>query len=108
MKKTDFENKICGVCNKAKLHGFQEQISPGFYVDAYKCSNGHISYTEEVMQKIEALNKAVALERHAIKIGSSIAIPIPAQIARAMNIKAKEKVYVTTKDNTIIIRPSST
>ncbi len=104
----DFENKTCGVCNKAKLHRFQEQIAPGVYVDAYKCSNGHISYTREVMQKIEAFNKVVALERHAIKVGSSIAIPIPAQIVKAMGIKAKEKVYVTTKDNTIIIRPSPT
>jgi len=103
----DFENKTCGICNKAKLHKFQEQIAPGIYVDAYKCGNGHISYAREVMQKIEALNKAIASERHAIKIGSSLAIPIPADMVKALGLKPKEKVYVTSKDNTIIIRPSS-
>jgi len=103
----DFENKMCGICNESKLHAFKEQVSPGIYVDAYRCDNGHISYTREVMQKIEALSKVVAQERHAIKIGSSLAIPIPAEIVKRMNIKPKEKVYVTTQDNAIIIRPSS-
>jgi AbrB family looped-hinge helix DNA binding protein len=104
----DFENKTCGICNESRLHAFKEQVSPGVYVDAYKCGNGHISYTREVMQTIEALGKATAQERHAIKIGSSLAIPIPAQIVKRLNIKPKEKVYVTTQDNAIIIRPSST
>lgn len=67
----DFENKICGICNKSRLHAFKEQVSPGVYVDAYKCGYGHISYTREVMQKIEALIKAAQVNPTAMRPSST-------------------------------------
>ena len=101
----NFEGKVCGICNKGKLHGFKEEIAEGIYVDAYKCDRGHISYSKEVMEKIEAFYRNFAEERHIVKVGSSIAVPIPASIVKLLNLKPKEKVFVTVQDNRIIIRP---
>ena len=100
-----FEGKICGVCNKGKLNAFKQEVSAGVYVDAYRCDTGHISYAKAVMEKLEAMHKATAQERHVLKVGSSIAIPIPAGIAKALGLQPREKVYVSAQDNKIIIWP---
>lgn len=47
------DGRICGVCNKGRLHAFKDEVSPGIYVDAYKCDFGHVSYSKEVMVKVE-------------------------------------------------------
>ncbi|MFH1200552.1 MAG: AbrB/MazE/SpoVT family DNA-binding domain-containing protein [Candidatus Micrarchaeota archaeon] len=101
-----FNGKLCGVCNKGRLHAFKDELSPGVYADAFKCDYGHVSYGREVMAKVEAINKAVAQERHVVRAGSSLAVPIPASIAKMLGLKPREKVYITTKDNSIVIRPS--
>jgi len=48
-----FEGKICGICNESKLRSFRDEIAEGVYVDAYKCGKGHVSYSKEIMKKIE-------------------------------------------------------
>ncbi|MBI3588192.1 AbrB/MazE/SpoVT family DNA-binding domain-containing protein [Candidatus Micrarchaeota archaeon] len=103
----NLEGKTCGVCDKGRLHRFTDEISKGVHVDAYKCDYaGHVSYDRNVMEKVEALYRQVAQERHVVKIGSSVAVPIPAGIAKSLNLKPKERVYVTSEDNKIIIHPS--
>ncbi len=105
----NLEGKTCGVCNKGKLRAFQDEVVEGVYVDAYKCSEfSHVSYTKEVMKHVESLYKQSSDERHIVKVGSSIAVPIPAEIARLLNLKAREKVFISTQDNKIIIRHSPT
>ena len=108
MKKMNFEGKICGVCNKGRLHAFKEEIEKGVYVDAYKCSGGHISHSEGVERKLGAIYNAGSLERHLVRIGppSSIAAPIPSSIVKLFKLKPKEKIFVSSQDNQIIIRPS--
>ena len=101
-----FEGKICGVCNKSRLHAFKDEISPGVSVDAYKCEYGHVSYPKEVMQTVEALLRTASEERHVVRVGSSIAVPIPASIVKLLGLRPKEKVFVSAQDNKIIIRPS--
>ncbi|MBI5636041.1 AbrB/MazE/SpoVT family DNA-binding domain-containing protein [Candidatus Micrarchaeota archaeon] len=103
----NLEGKTCGVCNKGKLRAFQDEVVPGVYVDAFKCSEyGHVSYSKEVMKHVENLYKQSSEERHIVKVGSSIAVPIPAAIVRLLNLRASEKVFITTQDNKIIIKPS--
>ena|SRR3989344_5067348 len=106
MIKMNMEGKICGICNKGKLHAFKDEVSAGVYVDAFKCEYGHVSYTQEVMEKVEAMHKSMSEERHLVKVGSSIAAPLPASIVKLLNLKAKEKIYVTSENNKIIITPS--
>jgi|GEM_PF-1164458 len=105
----NFEGKTCGICDKGKLHSFRDEVSDGIYVEAYKCDNGgHVSYSREVAAKVEALLGTTTQKRSIVRIGSSIAVPIPASIARLLDLKPKEKVFVTTKDNHIIITPTPT
>ncbi len=102
----NFEGKVCGICNKGRLHAFKDEVSPGVYVDAYKCEYGHVSYSKEVMEKVEAINRSTAEERHIVRVGSSIAVPIPASIVKLLGLKPREKVFVSAQDNKIIVRPS--
>ncbi len=101
-----FEGKKCGVCNKGTLHAYKDEVAAGVHVDAYKDEHGHIAYTEEVMRTVEKIYKNTAEERHLVRVGSSVAVPIPAAIVKLLELKPKEKVYITTQDNRIIIRPS--
>ena len=100
-----FEGKPCGICG-TKLSSFTEEISEGVYVDAYKCQKGHVSYSEEVMRKVEALSRDQTEERRIVRVGSSLAIPIPSAIVKSLRLKPKEIMYVKRKDNEIIMRPS--
>ena len=102
----NFEGKTCGACNKGKLHAFKDEIAEGVYVDAYKCDYGHVSYSKEVMEKIEKLNKTLNMERRIVKVGSSIAVPIPASVVKSFKLKPKERVFITTQDNKIVIQPA--
>ncbi len=100
----NFQGKTCGICKK-KLHSFKDEIASGVYAEAYKCINGHVSYPTRVMKTIEALQKADSQERHLVKVGSSIAAPIPASIVKLLNLKPKEKIYVSAQGNKIVILP---
>lgn len=101
----NFEGKQCGICSK-KLHSFKDEIAPGVHAEAYRCAEGHVSYTREVMKTIEALQKADSQERHLVKVGSSIAAPIPSSIVKLLSLKPKGKVYVSAQGNKIVILPS--
>ncbi len=100
------EGKVCGICNKGRLHAFRDEVTPGVYVDAYKDEYGHVSYTSEVMSAVERIYKSTAEERHLVRVGSSLAAPIPAIIVRALKLKPKEKVFISTRENRIIISPN--
>lgn len=102
----NLEGKICGICDKGRLHAFKDEVVKGVYVDAFKCDYGHVCYTYDVMKKIEALHKASSEERHLVKVGSSVAAPIPASIVKMMKLKPREKILVSTQGNRIIILPS--
>jgi len=49
----NFEGKQCGICG-TKLRKVTDEVSEGVYVDAFKCEKAHVSYSEEVMRKVEA------------------------------------------------------
>ena len=103
----DFEGKHCGVCGKGKLHKFTEEITPGVYADAYKCDYaGHVSYPEKVMKAIEAMHRPASTRRHVVKVGNSLAVPIPAEMAKNLGLKAKNLVFVRSSGSEITIRPS--
>ena len=101
----NFDGKRCGIC-QTRLSKITDEVADGVYVDAYKCKKGHISYSEEVMSKVEALNRDKAEERRIVKIGSSLAVPIPSKIVKALGLKPKLSVYINSKGQTITIRPS--
>lgn len=99
------EGRTCGDCNRGKLHSVQDQVQPGVFVDAYKCNLcKSIAYTEEVMKRVEALYREQAQPRSLIKIGSSLAISVPKAIVQRLRLKPKERVYVRSDGNEIIVR----
>ena len=103
----NYEGKTCGMCDKGKLYKIQDKVGEGVYVDAFKCRHcGEISYSEKVMKQVEALHKQISVERKIVKVGSSIAVPIPSAIAKKMRLKAKESVFVREEGSEIIVRPS--
>lgn len=105
----DLNGRTCDICGKGKYAPFKDEVSIGVYVDADKCDNcGEIAYSLEVMRKVNAMHRAESQERQLVKIGSSIAALIPADIVKKLQLKAKEKVYVSMKNNEIIIKPSLT
>jgi hypothetical protein len=105
----NFEGKTCGNCNKGTLKAFKDEVAPGIQADAYKCNHcGNTSYPRPVMEKIEAMHKASSQERHLVKVGSSVAAPIPSSIVKELGLKIKESVFIRTQGRTIIIQPSPT
>ncbi len=99
----ELEGKICGMCNKGKMHKIKDEVEEGIFVDAYQCGLcNEITYTEKVMRKVEAMQRGEAEARSIMKIGSSLAVSIPIEIVRRLRLKPKEKVYVTSKGNQII------
>ncbi len=104
----DFEGKRCGECGNGKMHKFSEEVAAGIFAEAYKCDyQGHISYPEKTMLAIEAIRRQFSKERHVVKVGNSLAIPIPAEIVKILGLKPKEKVFVRSTGSEIIIRPSA-
>ena len=103
----DLKGRTCDLCGKGKYAPFKDEVSAGIYVDADKCDNcGEIAYSLEVMRKVNAMHRAESQARKLVKIGSSIAALIPADIVKKLQLKAKEKVYISTRNNEIIIKPS--
>ncbi|MBI4360497.1 hypothetical protein HY572_01850 [Candidatus Micrarchaeota archaeon] len=52
-----FKRKPCGICN-TPLHEFKDEVTEGIHVDAYRCKQGHASYSRSVMEKVESIQKA--------------------------------------------------
>lgn len=103
----DFTGTTCGICNKGKLHPVKDEVSRGIYVDGYRCDRcGEISYSREVMQKVEAMQKSISEERRLVKVGSSVAALIPSSIVRKLQLKPRERVYIHTEGKNIVIQPS--
>lgn len=99
----DLEGRICGMCDKGKWHKTKDRVAEGVFVDAYQCDKcSEIAYTEEVMRKVEAMQRGDAVVRSLMKIGSSLAVSIPLEIVKRLKLKPKEKVYITSKGNKII------
>ncbi|MDO8339609.1 MAG: AbrB/MazE/SpoVT family DNA-binding domain-containing protein [Candidatus Burarchaeum sp.] len=102
------EGKLCGICDKGRLHAYKDEITDGIYVDAYKCDfdPDHVSYTAEVMHKVEAIQRSTSVERHLVKVGSSVAAPIPSAIVKALRLKPRGRVFISAQGRRIIIRPA--
>ncbi|PIO06519.1 hypothetical protein COT29_00610 [Candidatus Micrarchaeota archaeon CG08_land_8_20_14_0_20_59_11] len=96
--------KKCGICGK-KLRKTQDRVAEGVFVDAFKCANGHVAYSEDVMRRVEAMEREHSVERHVVKVGSSLAVPIPAAVVRELGLRARETVFVKTAGNSIVIKP---
>ncbi len=101
------EGEKCPKCEKGKLHKTMDKIEPGVMVEAFKCSKCHeIWYSQEIMEKIEAIQKAKSEERRIVKVGNSLAAIIPSKIAKKLNLKEKEKVYIEEQNGELLIRAS--
>ncbi|MFH1751049.1 MAG: AbrB/MazE/SpoVT family DNA-binding domain-containing protein [Candidatus Micrarchaeota archaeon] len=100
-----FEGKNCPICGKGKMGALRHEADPGIFVDAFKCSKcGEIAYPEHIMERLEALRNYGNEERHVVRVGSSLAVPIPAAFVRKLGIKAKESVYVSVSDGSLLIK----
>jgi len=98
--------KICGMCNSGKLQQFTDEVVPGVRVDAYKCDYcGEISYSREVMVRVEAMRNAPMLKRHFVKVGSSVAALIPSELAKKHGIKPKGAFLVSDRDEGFFLLP---
>jgi ssDNA-binding Zn-finger/Zn-ribbon topoisomerase 1 len=101
------EGEKCPKCGKGKLRKTMNEVEPGIKVEAFKCSKCHeIWYSQEIMEKIEAMQKAKAEERRLVKVGNSIAAIIPSKIAKKLGLKEKEKVYTEECNGEVLIRTS--
>ncbi len=101
------KGKICPKCEKGKLRKVLDEIEKGIKVEAFKCNNcKEVWYSQEIMEKIESLEKAKSEERRIIKIGNSLAAIIPSKIAKKLKLKGKEKIFVEEKNGEILIRAS--
>ncbi len=99
---------VCPDCGKGKLREFMDEVARGVKVEAFRCGKcGEVYYSQEIMEKVEAMQKAKAEERRLVKVGNSIAAIIPAKIARKLKLKEKEKIYVEEQDGQILIRGSA-
>ncbi|MFH1752326.1 MAG: AbrB/MazE/SpoVT family DNA-binding domain-containing protein [archaeon] len=101
------EKEKCPFCEKGKLRKILDEFEPGIKAEAFKCGNcGETWFSEEIMKKLESMQKAKAEERRLVRIGNSIAAIIPAKIAKKLKLKAKEKIFVEEFDGNILVRVS--
>ena len=101
------EGEKCPKCEKGKLRKVLDEVEPGIKVEAFRCGKcKEVWYSQEIMEKIEAMQKAKAEERRLVKVGNSIAAIIPAKIAKKLHLKEKEKVFIQEENGEILIRAS--
>lgn len=101
------EGEKCPKCGSGKLRKVLDEVLPGIKVEAFKCRNcKEVWYSQEIMEKIEAMQKAKAEERRLVRVGNSLAAIIPAKIAKKLHLKEKEKVFVEEHDGEVLIRAS--
>ncbi|MBI5060912.1 MAG: AbrB/MazE/SpoVT family DNA-binding domain-containing protein [Candidatus Aenigmarchaeota archaeon] len=101
------EKEKCPKCEKGRLHKMFDEAEPGIRVEAFKCNKcNEVWYSQEIMEKIEAMQKGKAEERRIVKVGNSLAAIIPSKIAKKLNLKEKEKIYVEEQNGQVCIRAS--
>ena len=101
------EGEKCPKCGKGKLHKTMEEVSPGVKVEAFKCNKcPEVWYSQEIMEKVEAMQKAGREVRRIVKVGNSLAAIIPSEIAKKLHLKEKEKIFVEEQNGEILIRAS--
>ncbi len=101
------ENEKCPKCENGKLHEVFDEVEPGIKVESFKCGKcSETWYSQEIMEKIEAMQGAKAEQRRLVKVGNSIAAIIPAKIAKKLDLHEKEKIYVEEQNGEILIRAS--
>ena len=101
------EGERCPKCEKGKLRKTMDEVEPGIKVETFKCSKcKELLYSQEIMEKIEAMENAKAEQRRIVNVGNSLAAIIPANIVRKLNLHAKEKIYVQEQNGEILIRAS--
>ena len=103
------EGDKCPSCEKGKLHRTMDEVEKGIKVEAFKCSKcSEVWHSQEMMEKIEAIQRAGAEERRIVKVGNSLAAIIPSNIVKKLRLKEKEKIYVEEQNGEILIRASKT
>lgn len=99
--------KACGMCNSGKLRAFVDEVAQGVRVDAYKCDYcGEVSYSREVMVRVEAMRNAPLQKRHFVKVGTSVAALIPSDLARKYKIQPKKTFLVGGRGKEIFLLPN--
>jgi transposase-like protein len=97
-------NQKCPVCEKGKLIKTTNKAEEGVYVDAFRCTKcKEIFYSENVMRKMEALQRVNAEKRNLVRVGNSLAAIIPAKIVKNLHLREKEQVFVEQKKKVIVI-----
>jgi len=100
------KKEICGNCEKGVLQQKNVELEPGFSVQARVCPNcGEKWYDHEVVRKIGAFYRARQRERTLIKLGNSLAVTLPPELAAKYKLKAGEKVYLVEEENGVSIHP---
>ena len=100
-------SETCPKCESGKLSKIMDEVEKGIKVEALKCSKcSEIWYSQEIMEKVEAMQNSNAEERRLVKIGNSLAAIIPSKIAKKLGLKEKEKIFVEEQNGEILIRAS--
>jgi len=103
------EGDKCPKCEKGKLHRAMDEVEPGIKVEAFRCGKCKETwYSQEIMEKVEAMQAAKAEQRRIVKVGNSLAAIIPAGIAKKLHLKERGKIYVEEQNGEILIRASKT
>ncbi|MEK6954914.1 MAG: AbrB/MazE/SpoVT family DNA-binding domain-containing protein [Candidatus Micrarchaeota archaeon] len=99
-----FEGKACPICGKGKMEAIRHEADPGIYVDAYKCNKcGEIAYAERIIKILEAIGNRGKEERHMVKVGSSLAVTIPAAFVKKLGLRPKDPVHISMDENSLLI-----
>ena len=97
----------CPICEKGALKETLDEVERGVKVEAFKCGKcGEIFYSQEIMERVEAMRKAKSEERSLVRIGNSLAAILPAQIVKKLGLKEKGKIFVEEDKGKITIRAS--
>lgn len=101
------KKEICGNCERGQLRKELVELEPGFFVRAWKCPEcGEREYDMEMARKIGAFYRSRQRERTLIKLGRSLAVTLPAELATKYKLKAGEKVYLLEEEEGIGLRPA--
>lgn len=107
MKANTLEGHTCGQCMQGKLKASQDEPAPGVWVQAFRCPHcGETWYDEQTARHVEALWRQDAQERQLLRVGSSLAVTIPAKIVRTLGLKEKGKILLRSWGKAVLIQPA--
>ena len=95
----------CPVCEKGKFKKVLDEVEKGIKAEGFKCDKcGEIFFSQEITEKVRAMQRMHSEERRLVRIGNSLAAIIPSKIVKRMGLKEKEKIFVEEADGKIIIK----